>query len=179
MSEKNYVVNVKTKVGTIFTVRGDSAEELNGNIQNAIVNSTHDFVAALEEQLIGSSSVPTQHVAQPVVQAAPTAVEAITAIGGTVVSEQPVAPSFAPVPPPTQAAPAGGVDVIEDRWGNKWTYGRADAPVCPNGPMVLKQGINKSGGSYAGWFDPAGGPRWQGAKVPSEAQTPPKWGVKV
>lgn len=184
MSEKNYVVNVKNKSGTIFTVRGDSAAELVANITDTIVNSTHEAVAALEELLLqGTPSAPIDFgqftPPQPVVNN--TVDTVLSAVGGTVISAQSsgVMPTeFAPVAPPVQAAPTG-VETVEDRWGNKWTYGRADAPICPNGPMVLKSATNMSGKPYVGFFDPAGGPRWQGAKIPTDQQTAPKFGVKV
>jgi hypothetical protein len=184
VSEKNYVVNVKNKAGTIFTVRGDSAAELVANITDTIAHSAHEAVAALEELLLqGTPSAPIDfgQFTQPQTVVSNPVDAVLSAVGGTVISTQStgVAPTeFAPVAPPVQAAPVG-VDTVEDRWGNKWTYGRADAPICPNGPMVLKQGTNQSGKPYVGFFDPAGGPRWQGAKIPTDQQTAPKFGVKV
>lgn len=178
MTEKNYVVNVKNKAGTIFTVRGDTATELHQNIVDAVNLALNDSVAALEELLLlGTPAQPVTYSAPPTVTTAVNPVDTvINAVGGTVITQEPA--GFAPVPPPTQQAPAG-VDTVEDRWGNRWTYGRADAPICPNGPMVLKQGTNQSGKPYVGFFDPAGGPRWQGAKIPTDQQTAPKFGVKV
>jgi hypothetical protein len=89
MTEKNYVVNVKTKAGTIITVRGDSAEELNSNITEAVNFGVNDSVAALEELFLGAP--------------APSAVDIVTsALGATVTGTT----SFAPVPPPVQATPS-------------------------------------------------------------------------
>lgn len=177
MTEKNYVVNVKNKQGTIVTFRGDTAQELNSNIDDFIDVALEFKIASVEGILLGMSTAP----AAPVVgiqSPQPSAVDLVQNTFGTMeVTETPITPSFAPVPPPSSGG--GTVDTVEDRWGNKWTYGRADAPVSPNGPMVLKQGTNQAGKSYVGWFDPAGGPRWQGAKIPSDQQTPPKFGVKV
>lgn len=165
MSEKNVTVTVKTKHGSLVTLRGDEPEEFVNRVTSAENAGFALAVQAFEELVINAPVNAVQVIADT--------------LGGTVISETPVSnDTFAPVPPPVQAAPTG-VDTVEDRWGNKWTYGRADAPVCPNGPMVLKQGTNQSGKSYAGWFDPAGGPRWQGAKIPADQQTAPKWGVKV
>lgn len=92
MTEKNYVVNVKTKNNTIFTVRGDSAEELNTNITAVINFGVHDSVLALEELLLGAPAP------------APSAVDVVTnALGATVTNVT----NFAPVPPPvTNAAPS-------------------------------------------------------------------------
>ena len=87
MSEKNYVVNVKTKNGTIVTVRGDSAQELADNITGLVNLSINDHIAGLEELFLGAP--------------APSAVDVVTqALGATVVSETP-RPAFAPVPPPS------------------------------------------------------------------------------
>lgn len=98
MTEKNYVINVKTKAGTIITVRGDSAEELTDNIQAFSNVSASDYVLALEEMFTATQN--------PVA-----AVQA--ALGATVVNETPMtaANNFSPVPPPVQAqatAPIGG-----------------------------------------------------------------------
>lgn len=95
MSEKNYVVNVKTKSGTIITVRGDSAEELASNIGGLVAQGLDSHVDALEELFLGTT--------------APSAVDVVTqALGATVTGTT----SFAPVPPPVASAPtqtiAGG-----------------------------------------------------------------------
>jgi hypothetical protein len=58
MTEKNYVVNVKTKLGTIFTVRGDTAEELATNIGSVVQQGINDHVGALEELLLGATVSP-------------------------------------------------------------------------------------------------------------------------
>lgn len=91
MTEKNYVVNVKTKAGTIVTVRGDSAEELTDNIQAFTTASASDYVLALEEMFVGTQN--------PVAAAQ-------AALGGQVISNTPVsnANGFSPVPPPVTAA---------------------------------------------------------------------------
>lgn len=173
MTEKNVSVTVKTKNGTLVTLRADEPTELVNRIQEAIAASMESAVGALEELALTASVGSVAVAAQPVAQ---TPVEIVQQVFNATPVEE--SNAFAPVAPPAVPAPAG-INVVDDRWGNKWTYGRSDAPVCPNGPMVLKQGTNQSGKSYAGWFDPAGGPLWQGQKVPSDQQTAPKWGVKV
>jgi len=95
MTEKNYVVNVKTKIGTIFTVRADTAEELNTNITEVINYSVHDSVAALEELLTGITATPASPVDT-----------VLAAVGGEVISTTPTA--FTPVPPPAVAQTAVG-----------------------------------------------------------------------
>lgn len=87
-TESTYVVNVKTAAGTIITVRGDTAAELLGNIDDFEQRGVALSIAALEGLVLGKSPAPT-----------PQAVAA--AIGGTVVEEK-----FAPVAP--AAAPAAG-----------------------------------------------------------------------
>ena len=122
MTEKNFVVNVKTKNNTIITVRGDSAEELNGNITEAVNFGINDTVLALEELFLGAPVVAT-----------PSAVDLVTSsLGATVVSQT----NFAPVPPPTQAAPSV-----------------AGSRVCHHGPMVTRKG-NGAKGEWKGYFCP-------------------------
>ena len=126
MAEKNYVVNVKTKIGTIFTVRADTAEELNTNILEVINFSVHDSVAALEELLSGITATPANPV--DVV---------LAAVGGEVISSTPTAPApaFAPVPPPAVAPTAVG------------------ARMCNHGPMIGRKGQGAKG-EWKGLFCP-------------------------
>lgn len=115
MTEKNYVVNVKNKQGTIVTFRGDTAQELNQAISEFIEFGLEFAVSNVEGILLGMSSVQAQDPVSLVAQS----------LGGTVVNE---APSFAPVPPPVQAyAPAGGTR------------------VCSHGPMIARKGIGAKG----------------------------------
>ena len=124
MSEKNYVVNVKTTKGTIITVRGDSAEELATNINGLVGQGLNDHVSALEELFLGVSSAPKVAATDPVavVQAA---------LGGEVVTEVPreTAPAFAPKAPPAAAmsTPTGG------------------EKSCIHGPMVKRTGVGAKG----------------------------------
>ena len=77
----------------------------------------------------------------------------------------------APVASTPTAVSSGQVETIQDRYGNTWTYGIADAPTCVRGPMVLKQGVSKTGKPYKGFFVPASGPKWTGPKPIDLAQT--------
>lgn len=99
MTEKNYVVNVKTSVGTIITVRGDSAEELATNIGGLVSQGLNDHVGALEELFLGAKA-----------RVQSSAVDAVVAsLGATVVDEKP----FAPKTPPSGGAPqAGGKNCV-------------------------------------------------------------------
>lgn len=88
MTEKNYVLNVKTAAGTIFTVRGDTASELQENILAVFTTAVNEQVSELESLLASRT-----HNAVDVVK---------NTLGATVVKETPTtAPSFAPVPPPS------------------------------------------------------------------------------
>lgn len=94
MSEKNYVVNVKTSLGTIITVRGDSADELAKNINGLVEGGLNDHVGALEELFLGKGNAPI------VKSAVATVTEAL---GATVVAET----KFAPKTPPSAPAVGG------------------------------------------------------------------------
>jgi hypothetical protein len=118
MAEKNYVINVKTKAGTIFTVRADSATELNTNVQDVIDNATNHYVVALEELLLDS------YKANPIALVEQT-------LGATVISETPIepAPAFAPKPPPAQTTTSPSV-------GDK---------TCVHGVMIRRTGESAKG----------------------------------
>lgn len=124
MTEKNYVVNVKTNNNTIITVRADSAEELNSNVTELINFGVNDSVLALEELFLGVK---------------PSAVDVVkSTLGATVISETPVtpAPAFAPVPPPVASAPLV-----------------AGQRACHHGPMVTRKGMGAKG-EWKGYFCP-------------------------
>jgi hypothetical protein len=76
------------------------------------------------------------------------------------------------------AAPvsAGGEETVNDKYGNIWVYNHPSAPECSRGKMVLKHGkAQATGKPYKGWFDPATGPKWTGAKVPKDQQAATIW----
>lgn len=134
MSEKNYVVNVKTTAGTIITVRGDSAEELASNIGGLVSQGINDHVSALEELFVGSKA--TSAVAQ--VQAS---------LGATVVGET----KFAPKAPPAGGVSTGGKTCVHGamvkRTGNgakgEWRGFFCPTPKGTEGqcaPAFAKQG---------------------------------------
>ena len=92
-TESTYVVNVKTALGTIVTVRGDTAQELANNINEFEQNAVALSVSALEQLLAGKP-------------AAPTVASVASALGATVVEEKPA--TFAPIPPAASTPVAGG-----------------------------------------------------------------------
>ena len=123
--EKNYVVNVKTKAGTIVTARGDSAEELVANINDLIAQGANDSITALEELFTGVST-PRVLATDPValVQAS---------LGGEVVAE---VPAFAPKAPPVGVSAPAGND-----------------KMCIHGAMVKRTG-NGAKGEWRAFFCP-------------------------
>jgi putative intracellular protease/amidase len=126
MTEKNYVVNVKTAKGTIVTARGDSAEELISNINALVAEGAADAIATLEQVLTGAQPVPPSNSAVNTV---------VASLGGTVVQEG----SFAPVPPPVQAVPPGSLV--------------AGTRSCSHGTMVTRKGSGAKG-EWKGYFCP-------------------------
>jgi hypothetical protein len=144
MSEKNYVVNVKTKLGTIFTVRADTAAELNNNIKDVVENGSNEFVAALEELLLGTAPSVT-FVGQVQTAPAPTSNPvdvAVAAVNGTVIHSIPVpqvvpAPTYAPAP---VAVPEQGNNSV--------------APPCAHGTRTFVQAAPGSGKSWKAWMCP-------------------------
>ena len=88
--ESNYVVNVKTKVGTIITVRGNDSTEFESNINALVGNGVNNSIAAMEELFLGVQ--PSNSGVNTVVNA----------LGGTVISETPM-PVAQALPAPTSA----------------------------------------------------------------------------
>ena len=131
--ESSYVVNVKTKVGTIITVRGSDATEFEANINALIGNGVNNSIAAMEELFLGVQP------SQPVKSGIDTVVNAL---GGTVISETPIpvaeAPAtFAPVAPPSAVGVVVGTasrscihGVMTKREG-VGPYGPYKAYMCP------------------------------------------------
>lgn len=78
--ESNYVVNVKTKVGTIITVRGTDAAEFETNINALIGNGINNSIAAMEELFLGTQPSQPSNTGVGTV---------VAALGGTVISETP------------------------------------------------------------------------------------------
>jgi hypothetical protein len=138
MTEKNYVVNVKTKLGTIFTVRGDTAEELATNIGSVVQQGINDHVGALEELLLGATVSP----------AVASAVDTVVAsLGGAVIEEA----KFAPKAPPSSSSAVGGKTCVHGgmvkRTGNgakgEWRGFFCPTPKGTDGqcsPVFARQG---------------------------------------
>jgi hypothetical protein len=87
-NESAFVVNVKSRIGTIVTVRGNDFADLKKNINEAVTGDVDKLVGAIEEAILGDGA---------------NAAYASQALGGTVIS---TSNSFAPVTPPSVSGPA-------------------------------------------------------------------------
>lgn len=128
MTEKNYVVNVKTRAGTIVTARGDTADELVNNINGLIAVGADEAIATLEQLLTGVTQKPSVNEAIDTV---------LASLGGSVINEEPNNTAFAPVPPPNMGSTASQVG----------------ARMCQHGSMVGRKG-NGAKGEWKGLFCP-------------------------
>ena len=114
--ESNYVVNVKTKVGTIITVRGSDATEFENNINALISNGVNNSIAAMEELFLET---------QPSQSSTARINTVVDALGGTVISETP----FAPVAPPSVVGVTAG----------------SASRTCIHGVMTKREGVGPYG----------------------------------
>jgi hypothetical protein len=128
--ESSYVVNVKTKVGTIITVRGNDATEFENNINALIGNGVNNSIAAMEELFLGTQPSQSSNSGVNTV---------VAALGGTVINETPIpaAAPFAPVAPPAVIGVVAGTasrscihGVMTKREG-VGPYGPYKAYMCP------------------------------------------------
>jgi hypothetical protein len=127
--ESSYVVNVKTKVGTIITVRGADATEFENNINALIGNGVNNSIAAMEELFL---NVQPSQPSQPHNTGVDTVV---AALGGTVISETPIpvatpTATFAPVAPPV---------------GNTTITAGTASRSCIHGVMTKREGVGPYG----------------------------------
>lgn len=152
-----------TKVnGDLLTVRGESVEEFTFNAE-ALADSL-EAIAALQAAAQGIGR-PQPAQAQPVQQAPVTPEQAVQNVQAAIPQAQVVQQA------PTQ------IEVIQDKWGNTWTYNLPDAPDLPDGrgKYAQKQGVSKAGKPYKAFFDPAKGPK----PFPAGAtEAPPQWGAR-
>jgi hypothetical protein len=100
----------------------------------------------------------------------------ITSTSQAYAGAAPAAPVYASAPAVASAPSAGGEETVNDKYGNIWVYNHPSAPECSRGKMVLKHGkAQATGKPYKGWFDPATGPKWTGAKIPKDQQAATIW----
>jgi len=136
MTESMFSYTGKLNGQDLFTVRGNSIQEFNANLQAAslAVASAND----LQMQLLSRTGQTSLD-------------KAIQNIQDAGLVAQPVPAAMTP----------DSIEVVRDKYGNEWTYGHPDAPQLPDGrgKYAKKKGISKAGKSYVGWFDPAKGPK--------------------
>lgn len=133
--------------GELFTIRGGDAAEFRAGLDEVILGGLAEKVLTAQQAVQEAISGPAvAHVQQSVAAPATAA----------------PAPAYqAPAAAAPAAAPQGGVETVQDKWGNTWIYGLPQAPALPDGrgQYALKQGKSKAGKPYKGWFDPAKGPK--------------------
>jgi len=117
-AEATYSATVKVN-GDLFTVRGGTVEEFLENLMNA--QTAVSWIEAL--QGIGVAQSP-----QPASQA----------------------PQNAAVPQQQapQSAPTGGIETMQDKWGNSFQRGVPGTGYCAHGARVVKNGTSKAGKAY-------------------------------
>lgn len=162
--ESNYSFTTKIS-GDLLTVRGNTADEFSRNLDGfllspALLGKVCDFQDQVR-QLNGGSQLAAAEAA-------------LSTAGVTATTEwsQPAAPAPAAPAPQANAGGLEAVETVEDRFGNRWTYGLPNAPVGINGAFVLKEGKSQKGKPYKGWFDRSKGPKPCKVNGPAEA---PKW----
>ena len=130
-------------------VRGNSVNELLDNLRE--FNSTDEIeseILAFRSKVANSPMIATVHAPA---QAAVALVE--QELGGTVVST-----------PTPQAAPVqqmAGPEVVAGKYGDRWTYGLAEAPALPDGRgfYVLREWTDAKQTARKAFVDPAKGPK--------------------
>lgn len=136
MTESTFSYTGKLNGQDLFTVRGNTIQEFNANLQSALlaVASAND----LQMQLLSRTGQTSMDKAIQNLQEAGLVATPVT------------------VPSTPQA-----IEVVKDKYGNEWTYGHPDAPDLPDGrgKYAKKKGVSKAGKAYVGWFDPAKGPK--------------------
>ena len=178
-AESNYSFTTKI-AGDLLTVRGDSSTEFAANIDAFLLSD-----ALIQKVIAFQADVRTNVVASDG-NAQLAAAETALANGGVTATYTPVPAAPAPatvtlgvdpsmVPAaaaPQQAATGEVIETVMDKWGKKFTYGLPQAPVVPNGRMLLVEATNKAGKPYKAWVDPLTGPK-PCKKVTEKAE--PQW----
>mgnify|MGYP001083344527 CR=1 FL=1 len=130
-------------------IRGNSVNELLDNLRE--FNSTDEIESEIQAFRSKVANAPLIATVQAPAQAAVALVE--QELGGTVVSTP--APQAAPV---QQMA---GPEVVAGKYGDRWTYGLAEAPALPDGRgfYVLREWTDAKQTARKAFVDPAKGPK--------------------
>jgi hypothetical protein len=127
--ERNISFTVKTKDGSLVTVRADEPEEFVARVTNAMADDEFVDAVALLEQVIRGGANATLASATATV---------VSSLGGEVIST-PENPNFAPVAPPVTNEAATPV--------------QAGQRTCAHGVMTKRTGTGQYG-EWRGYFCP-------------------------
>jgi hypothetical protein len=128
-------------------VRGNSVNELLDNLRE--FNSTDEIEAEIQAFRSKVANAPFIATVQaPAPQAAVALVQ--QELGGTVVS-----------PPAAPVQQMAGPEVMAGKYGDRWTYGLAEAPALPDGRgfYVLREWTDAKQTARKAFVDPAKGPK--------------------
>ena len=130
--ERNVSFTVKTKEGSLVTLRADEPEEFVARVTQALADDEFtDVIHLLESVIRGGANAQLATAAHTVV----------TALGGEVVST-PENPNFAPVAPPAGAPMAYAPAPVQ-----------AGQRTCAHGVMTKRTGTGQYG-EWRGYFCP-------------------------
>jgi hypothetical protein len=153
MAEYGIQISAKDHLGRITVISGKDAGEFKGTLQ----------------EIVGSEDA--EHIINAM---------ALALVGSEMSALAPLNPKS----PASQVQSGGltdidsdGPSVVQDKYGNTWTYGLPNAPVTTNGrgAFALKSWVDKTGKPRKKWFDPAAGPAWIGGPVSKESLEEGPW----
>lgn len=156
MSSPESNFSLTTKVfGDLLTVRGDDWTTFRKNLDDA------EFGAQRIAEFVGTIHALGNVVPLVNTDAAPSAPPQAPTNTWEQQGPPPAWTQPTPPPPAQQGQGAGSIEMVNDRYGNTWTYNRPDAPALPDGRGLYahKSGLSKENKRYEGWFDPAKGPK--------------------
>lgn len=127
-------------------VRGNSVNELLDNLRE--FNSTDEIESEIQAFRSKVANAPLFATVQAPAQAAVALVQ--QELGGTVVS-----------PPAAPVQQMAGPEVLAGKYGDRWTYGLAEAPALPDGRgfYVLREWTDAKQTARKAFVDPAKGPK--------------------
>lgn len=132
--------SITVKVGNdLLTIRAATQDEF---IAHLLPFGWHPTVSQVITATVGGA--PAAPAAAP---AAPTVEQAVAAVTSTLGG--------------TVAAPQSAVEVVEGKYGDRFTYGHPDAPDLPDGrgKYIFREWKSKDGKHRKAWVDPTVGPR--------------------
>lgn len=143
----------------LIAIRANSAQELSNRLRELGQSAALGDLAALDglfKGAFGARSAVAGGVAQtppatPPVTTTATANDSWQGMSQTPSSDDPWAAPQTQAQPPAQAQP-GGIETVNDRYGNVYTLNIPTAPMCPHGPMAQADKAKRDGtGRYKQW----------------------------